>query len=146
MALPVALSDILKGALPVYLALRWFPGSWVAYAAGFLAVLGHCYPLYIRFRGGKGVATSVGVFVVIAPLPLLCSIAVFALLVGLTRFVSLGSLAAFFCLPLFVWIFRGEWEAAALAISVFVLIVIRHRANIARLLGGTEKRLGRKGI
>ena len=144
MALPVALIDILKGAAPVYLGLLWFPGSWAVYAAGFLTVLGHCYPIYIRFRGGKGVATSIGVFAVLAPLPLLSSIAIFVLVVSLTRHVSLGSLTAFFCLPFLVWVFRDERETAALAAAMFLLIAVRHRANIVRLLAGTEKKLGRK--
>ncbi|MGB2907123.1 MAG: glycerol-3-phosphate 1-O-acyltransferase PlsY [Candidatus Aminicenantaceae bacterium] len=144
LALPVALIDILKGAIPVYLALRWFPDSWVAYAAGVLAVIGHCYPVYIRFKGGKGVATAVGVYAVLAPLPLLCSIAVFVLVVALTRFMSLGSLAAFFSLPFFIWIFLGDIEIVALGTATFVLIALRHRANIARLLRGSEKRLGEK--
>jgi len=104
LALPVALSDVLKGAIPVYLALRLFPEPWVAYAAGLLAVLGHCFPVYIRFRGGKGVATSVGAFAVLAHLPLLCAIAVWIIVVALTRFVSLGSLAAFLSLPFFIFI------------------------------------------
>ncbi|MFA9452331.1 MAG: glycerol-3-phosphate 1-O-acyltransferase PlsY [Candidatus Aminicenantaceae bacterium] len=144
LALPVALIDILKGAIPVYLALRWFPDSWVAYAAGVLAVIGHCYPVYIRFKGGKGVATAVGVYAVLAPLPLLCSIAVFVLVVALTRFMSLGSLVAFFSLPFFIWIFLGDIEIVALGTATFVLIALRHRANIARLFGSTEKRLGEK--
>ena len=142
----MALSDILKGALPVYLALRWFPDSWVAYVAGFLAVVGHCYPLYIRFRGGKGVATTVGAFAVLAPLPLICSIGVFVLVVASTRFVSLGSLTAFFGLPLFVWLFQGGWPTTALAAAVFILIAVRHRANIGRLLAGSERKLGRKAL
>jgi glycerol-3-phosphate acyltransferase PlsY len=144
LALPVALIDILKGAIPVYLALRWFPDSWVAYAAGVLAVIGHCYPVYIRFKGGKGVATSVGVYAVLAPIPLLCSMVVFVLIVALTRYVSLGSLTAFFSLPFFVWILLGERQTIALGTVMFVLIALRHRANIARLLRGSEKRLGEK--
>jgi len=144
LALPVALIDILKGAIPVYLALRWFPDSWVAYVAGLLAVMGHCYPVYIRFKGGKGVATAVGIYAVLAPLPLLCSIAVFVLIMAITRFMSLGSLTAFFSLPFFVWIFLTEIEIVVLGAATFALIVLRHRANIARLLGGTENKLGEK--
>ncbi len=144
LALPVALIDILKGAIPVYLALRWFPEPWVAYVAGILALIGHCYPVYIRFKGGKGVATAVGIYAVLAPLPLLCSIAVFVLVVALTRFISLGSLTAFFSLPFFVWIFLTDIEIVVLGAATLVLIALRHRANIARLFGGTEKKLGEK--
>jgi glycerol-3-phosphate acyltransferase PlsY len=144
LALPVALSDILKGALPVYLALRLFPEAWVAYAAGFLAVLGHCFPVYIRFRGGKGVATSVGAFAVLAPLPLVCAVAIWVSVVALTRFVSLGSLAAFFSLPFFAFAFGEPAGAILLGGALFVLILQRHHANIGRLLSGTEKRLGEK--
>ena len=144
LALPVGLSDVLKGAIPVYLALRLFPEPWVAYTAGFLAVLGHCFPVYIRFRGGKGVATSVGAFAVLAPLPLLCAIAVWIIVVALTRFVSLGSLAAFLSLPFFILIFGKQTGAILLGTAMFVLIVHRHRANIGRILRGTEKKLGEK--
>jgi glycerol-3-phosphate acyltransferase PlsY len=146
LALPVGLSDVLKGAIPVYLALRLFPEPWVAYTAGFLAVLGHCFPVYIRFRGGKGVATSVGAFAVLAPLPLLCAIAVWIIVVALTRFVSLGSLAAFLSLPFFILIFGKQTGAILLGTAMFVLIVHRHRANIGRLLRGTEIKLGEKAI
>ena len=144
LALPVALSDILKGALPVYLAWRLFPEPWVAYAAGFLAVLGHCFPLYIRFKGGKGVATSVGAYAVLAPLPLLCAMAVWIAVVALTRFVSLGSLAAFFSLPIFVLLIEKQAGLVLLGAALFALIVHRHRANIRRLLSRTERKLGEK--
>jgi glycerol-3-phosphate acyltransferase PlsY len=144
LALPVALSDVLKGAIPVYLALRLFPEPWVAYAAGLLAVVGHCFPIYIRFRGGKGVATSVGAYAVLAPMPLLCAIAVWIIVVVLTRFVSLGSLAAFFSLPFFIRIFGEPTGSILLGAAMFVLIVHRHRANIGRLLSGKEKKLGEK--
>ena len=144
LALPVALSDILKGAIPVYLALRLFPEPWVAYAAGFLAVLGHCFPVDIRFKGGKGVATTVGVYAVLAPLPLLCAMAVWVIVVALTRFVSLGSLTAFFSLPFFILFFNEQIGLVPLGAAIFVLLVHRHRANIGRLLRGTEKKLGEK--
>jgi glycerol-3-phosphate acyltransferase PlsY len=145
LALPVAIIDILKGAIPVFLALKLFPESWMAYAAGFLAVVGHCFPVYIQFKGGKGVATTIGAYAVLAPLPLLCSIAVFALVVALTRFISLGSLTAFFCLPFFVLFLRNETGLILLSAAIFVLIVYRHRANIGRLLRSTERKLGDKG-
>jgi len=144
LALPVALSDILKGAIPVYLALRLFPDPWVAYAAGFLAVLGHCFPVYIRFRGGKGVATTVGAYAVLAHLPLLCAIAIWVTVVAVTRFVSLGSLTAFFSLPFLILIFGEPTGLILLSAAMFGLIAHRHRANIGRLLRGTEKKLGEK--
>ncbi len=144
LALPVALSDMLKGAIPVYLALRLFPEPWVAYAAGFLAVLGHCFPVYIRFKGGKGVATTVGAYAVLAPLPLLCAMAVWVIVVALTRFVSLGSLTAFFSLPFIILFFNEQIGLALLGAAIFLLLVHRHRANIGRLLRGTEKKLGEK--
>lgn len=143
LALPVAVFDILKGAIPVYLAVRLFPEPWVAYAAGFSAILGHCFPIYIRFKGGKGVATTVGVFSVLALLPLLCILGVFVLVVALSRYVSMGSLTAAFSLPFFLFLFGHDSGKILLAAGVFLLIVFRHRKNIGHLIRGSERKLGR---
>ena len=143
LALPVAVFDILKGAIPVFLAVRLFPEPWVALAAGFSAILGHCFPLYIRFKGGKGVATTIGVFAVLAPLALLCIVGVFVLVVALSRYVSLGSLTAAFSLPFFLLLFGHDTGEVLLAAGVYLLIVFRHRENIGRLIRGSERKLGK---
>jgi glycerol-3-phosphate acyltransferase PlsY len=144
LALPVAVADILKGAVPVYLSLKLFPEPWVAYGAGLAAIVGHCYPVFIGFRGGKGVATSIGVYSVLALMPLFFIVAVFIGVIALTRYVSLGSLSAAFSFPLLVLILNGEPGTALLGAAVFMLIAFRHRQNIERLIRGTERKLGSK--
>ncbi len=143
-AIPVIFVDILKGFLPVFLALKLFPDKRFALLCGFLAVLGHCFPLYIKLKGGKGVATSVGVYLVLAFKPLLIGIVVFLIVIALTRYVSLGSIMAMLSLPLSIYFIQGNQEAAILSIVIFLLIVIRHGGNIRRLVDGTERKLGKK--
>jgi glycerol-3-phosphate acyltransferase PlsY len=144
MALPVAIIDVLKGVLPVFLAGKLFSDHRIAIISGFFAVLGHCFPVYIRFKGGKGAATTVGVYSILAPIPLLCVMAVFIIVIALTRFVSLGSLLAAFSFPLFAFAFKINTAIVYLGICIFIMIIYRHRENIERLLGGTERRLGDK--
>jgi glycerol-3-phosphate acyltransferase PlsY len=143
-AIPVIFVDILKGFLPVFLALKLFPDKRFALLCGFLAVLGHCFPLYIKLKGGKGVATSVGVYLVLAFKPLLIGIGVFLIVIALTRYVSLGSIMAMLSLPLSIYFIQGNQEAAILSIAIFLLIVIRHGGNIRRLVDGNERKLGKK--
>jgi glycerol-3-phosphate acyltransferase PlsY len=144
-AIPVAVMDVLKSALPVWLALRFFPANReVAFSIAFMVVLGHCFPVYIRFRGGKGVATAMGAFAVLAPLPLLLSLAVFGGAVAATRYVSLGSLLAALSFPLIVFFWREDMGLALLGLAIFVLIAFRHAGNIRRLIRGSERKLGQK--
>lgn len=143
-AIPVIFVDILKGFLPVFVALKLFPDKRFALLCGFLAVLGHCFPLYIKLKGGKGVATSVGVYLVLAFKPLLIGIGVFLIVIALTRYVSLGSIMAMLSLPLSIYFIQGNQEAAILSIVIFLLIVIRHGGNIRRLVDGNERKLGKK--
>jgi glycerol-3-phosphate acyltransferase PlsY len=143
LALPVALGDILKGAVPVYLGLRFFNDPRIALLGGLLAVVGHCYPIYLRFKGGKGVATAVGVYAVLALKPLLCVLAVFAVTILVTRKVSLGSLLAAAGFPFFAWFLGKNPQLVILGAVTFVLIAIRHRSNIHRLFSGTERKLGK---
>src|SRR5919202_829462 len=100
--------DALKGAAAVLLA-RWlaaddFGINWWVAAAAFLAVFGHCFPVWLGFRGGKGVATGVGVFLSLYPLAVACAAVIFILAVGATRYISLGSILAAATLPLFLWL------------------------------------------
>jgi len=144
-ALPVGLFDILKGFLVVYFALKLFPDKRLALLCGFLAVLGHCFPIFIKFKGGKGVATTVGVYAALAPVPLLCSVGIFLAAVLLTRYVSLGSLLAMFFFPIFVLYLIGDPYVIALSIAIFCLIIFRHMGNIKRLIGGNERKFREKG-
>jgi glycerol-3-phosphate acyltransferase PlsY len=143
-ALPVIIIDVLKGFLPVFLALKFFPDERLALASGFLAVLGHCFPVFIKFKGGKGVATSVGVYSIIAPKPLLIGIVIFLILIVVTRYVSLGSILAMLSLPAAIYFIQGDVEATVLGIAIFLMVVIRHGSNIHRLIQGKERKLGEK--
>lgn len=143
-AIPVILVDILKGFLPVFLALKFFPDERFALFCGFLAVLGHCFPIYIKFKGGKGVATAVGVYLVLASWPLLIGIGVFIFIIALTRYVSLGSILAMMSIPFSIYFLSGNQEIAILSVAIFLLIVIKHGGNIHRLIKGNERKLGEK--
>ena len=143
-ALPVALVDVAKGFLPVALAGTWFADPVFAAACGLLAVVGHCFPFSIGFRGGKGVATSLGAFAAIAWAPCLASLGLFLLVVGLTRYVSIGSISASLAFPVILFVTGGSRPAAAVALAVALLVVVRHRGNIERVIAGTERKLGEK--
>ncbi len=138
--------DMLKGAVPVLLAM-WLGLSplWVG-LSGLGAFTGHLFPIFLGFRGGKGVATACGMFLPIVPLPLLLSALVFAALVAITRYVSVGSMAASVVLPLFIYLMDGKEEYVWIAVVVSVLVITKHRDNIGRLLRGEEDRFspGRK--
>jgi glycerol-3-phosphate acyltransferase PlsY len=142
--------DVLKGAFGVLLA-RWFtPGEelgWTVAVTGIAVVVGHIFPIWLGFRGGKGVATAVGVFLVLAPLNLVVAGLVFFCTILLTRYVSLASILASVSLLLFTWLqrqfgatyYRGDMILIS-AVVIAILIIFAHRANIGRLIRGTENR------
>jgi glycerol-3-phosphate acyltransferase PlsY len=136
------LADALKGALPVIVAHAVFPHRpAIAAGAGLLAVTGHIFPLYLGFKGGKGVATALGVFLTLAPLAVAVEGLIFGATLGLTRIVSAGSMVAALTLPVCVCLL-GYPAAVTLAAAVTGgLVVYRHRENLRRLLEGTENRL-----
>ena len=143
-AIPVALFDIAKGAISVLLFARWAGAEdrpWLPVVLGGAAVLGHMFSPYVRFKGGKGVATAAGMFLALAPVALLLAIPVWALCLWLTGYVSLSSIVAALSVPAWVWLTTPDspyvfWASVALA----VLIVFAHRRNIGRLIAGTENR------
>jgi len=141
-AVPVMLLDILKGFLPPFLAIEMLGDFNLALLCAFLAVVGHCYPVFIRFRGGKGVATSVGAYLGVAPAPLLPALIIFVAVVAVTRYVSLGSLTSSLSLPLFALALGTPRETVLFGFCLFVLISIRHRGNIKRLIAGSERKIG----
>ena len=148
-AIPVALIDVAKGAVPVVLFGRWAAGpEWLPVALGIAAVMGHVYSPYVRFQGGKGVATAAGMFLALGPLALAISVPVWGLTLWLTGYVSASSLVAVALFPLWVRLTEPGarptfWAAVVLAL----LIAYSHRANIRRLLAGTESRFRtRKGV
>lgn len=148
-AIPVALVDIAKGAAPVALFARWAGvGAWGAVALGVAAVLGHVFSPYMGFRGGKGVATALGMFLALAPLAVAIALPVWGGTLWLTGYVSLSSVIAAASFPVWVRLTQPAalpafWASVGLA----ALIVFSHRANVRRLLAGTENRFRtRKGL
>ncbi len=144
-AIPVGLFDVAKGAVPVLLfGPRAGGGPWVPLWCGVAAVVGHVFSLFVGFKGGKGVATAAGVVLGLAPWATLLSAAVWAIVVRLSGYVSLGSIVAAALLPVLAYVLHpaerfAVWFFAALGLFV----IIMHRANIQRLLAGTENRFGR---
>jgi len=143
-AVPVAMFDVLKGFLPAFLAVKLFRDPQLALIASFLAVLGHCFPVYIRFRGGKGVAVTIGAFAAVAFRPFLLSAGVFILVVVLSRYVSLGSILAVLTFPASTFLFRGRIEAVIWGIAIAALVIVKHSGNIGRLLKGLERKFGER--
>jgi glycerol-3-phosphate acyltransferase PlsY len=167
LGLTIQVLDIFKGWVPVFLAgfleqpsfyhqapesrigiLESGPPISFEYAAmmvGLAAILGHMFPVYMKFRGGKGVNTSLGVFLALAPKAMLAALGVGLVILALTRYVSLCSIAGAISFPFAVWLLYPSHPALlVVAVTVGLLIVVMHRSNVRRLLAGTEPRLGRK--
>lgn len=142
-ALIVILVDVAKGASSVFFVARFASGAADPVAAGIAAIIGHVYPVWLRFHGGKGVATACGVFWMLAPLATALAASLFVIVVWLTRYVSLGSVIATIALPPLAWFTDKSVPVVVGAAVAAVLIVQRHHANIARLQQGAERRLGR---
>lgn len=143
-AIPVAAIDIFKGFAPAF-GIYKITGD-IAFASfcAFLSVLGHCFPVFLGFKGGKGVATSLGAYAALALQPLLFSLSLFTLVVVATRFVSLGSILASLTFPFWVLLFGGKQGVFAWSLALSVLVILNHRENIRRLFQGRESRLGEK--
>jgi len=135
------LGDALKGLLPVLVVSLAFPddATLVALTAS-AAFLGHCYPVYLGFKGGKGVATGLGIFLVLSPLSVLVAFLIFAALVWKTRYVSLGSISAAASIPLLILLFGGATATFAGGLFIAAIIIWRHRENIDRLIKGQENK------
>lgn len=144
MAVCVLLLDMAKGAASVLWVARLAPGDSGPALAGLAAVVGHVYPVWLRFRGGKGVATAAGVFSVLTPFALGPAAIVFVVTVVTTRYISLGSILATVALGPLAWATGAPAEAIATAAVVGALIVFRHRSNIGRLRDGSEPRIGQR--
>ena len=145
------LLDLLKGFAAVKIAAHFAPGapgfpSDLAVAAGIAAVLGHVFPIWLSFKGGKGVATGLGVDLALAPLAALCSLGVFIVVFAITRYVSLASILAAFMLPVFCLMLMPDRSPIFVGGVIFLalLVIAKHHANIARLLQGKESRFGSK--
>jgi glycerol-3-phosphate acyltransferase PlsY len=145
-AIPVGVIDVLKGVVPVALIAPAAIGpAWVAVMCGIAAVVGHVFSPYVAFKGGKGVATAAGMFLALAPLAVVCALPLWGLVVWLSGYVSLGSVVTAAVFPVLVRLTRPDAPPtffAALALAA--LIVVSHRANLRRLVDGTENRFGRR--
>jgi glycerol-3-phosphate acyltransferase PlsY len=133
--------DALKGAAAVLIAARLTQSDWLVAIAAVAVIVGHIFPVWLGFRGGKGVATGAGVFLVLAPVAVLCAGVVFLAIVFATRYVSLGSMIGAATIPLFVWL-QNDSRPLLIAAGVgALLIVFAHRGNIGRLAHGTEAQI-----
>jgi glycerol-3-phosphate acyltransferase PlsY len=146
--------DVAKGFLPVWGAALLLPETTAATAAtastiaakdlivvlcGLATVIGHMFPLYLKFKGGKGVATALGVFLALSPWSILISLIIFMAAVAVSGYVSVGSLAASALIPLWLWVFGASSQVLVVAVVIVVLIWLKHSSNIGRLLRGEEK-------
>ena len=143
-AIVTLLGDIAKGYAAVWAAARLGPGPGWASAGAVLAIVGHCWPVFLGFRGGKGVATSFGAFLALTPWATAPAALVWIVVTASFRYVSLGSVLACLGLPLGVLALGYGWPEAAAALAAAVIVVWRHQENIRRLLSGTERRLGER--
>ena len=133
--------DILKGFLPLLACKTWLaPTPAQLGIACAMAIVGHCYPVYLKFRGGKGIATALGIFLVMSPIAVLGAAIVFGITVATTRFISLGSVLAAMSAPLLVLMLKQPQPIFLATLFIAALIVWRHRSNIKRLMDGSEDR------
>lgn len=133
--------DCLKGLLPVLIASQFFSLAGIPLALVALAAfLGHCYPVYLGFKGGKGVATALGIFLVLSPLSVLCALVLFVLVLWKWRFISLSSISAAAAIPFLIIVLEQSWPLFGATLVIAAIVIWRHRSNIERLRSGEESR------
>lgn len=134
------IGDCLKGVIPVAVVkCSSMPGEYAAWV-GLAAFCGHVFSIFLKFKGGKGVATALGVFLALAPLAVGIAVAVFAVLMAVWRYVSLGSIVAAVTMPVAVALLNGSRDLIVVTVLIALIVVIKHHTNIKRLLDGTENR------
>ncbi|MDQ6961289.1 MAG: glycerol-3-phosphate 1-O-acyltransferase PlsY [Mariprofundaceae bacterium] len=138
------LADVAKGALPLYLALQHTPSEMLISLIAIAVFMGHMFPVYLRFQGGKGVATMLGILLVWQPWVALGAVLVWAAVLFFSRYVSAASIAAASVLPLLSWYFNGSLLVIGVHAFFGVTVVLRHCKNIERLLAGVESKIGGK--
>jgi len=144
-AIIVTIFDVLKGVISVLIARAIFKEEAAGILAGFGAVIGHNFPLYFGFKGGKGILTSLAVAFVLSPLSALCALVVGVVVIAVSKYVSLGSITGCAVLPVAsIFIEWGNWWLVSFLFILGALAVIRHSSNIKRLVAGNERKLGEK--
>ena len=137
----IFLLDFAKGAVSVYLGSFLVGTPVFMIVCGILAIVGHSCSLFLKFKGGKGVATGLGVMVMLMPLPALIVFLLWLAIVKVTGYVSLGSIVAAACVPLLAWLMDYSQEFMLFGVLAAVFIIVRHHSNIGRLLKGTESKI-----
>ncbi|HPX89691.1 MAG TPA: glycerol-3-phosphate 1-O-acyltransferase PlsY [Methylophilaceae bacterium] len=144
-AILTLLGDVLKGWLPVWLALQFDMLMWVVACVGLAVFFGHLYPIYYKFKGGKGVATALGVMLALSPWVALAALATWLVVFAISRYSSLAAIAAAALAPVYAWFFLSAYKDYFMAVLVMAVFLIwRHRSNIQKLLAGTESGFGKK--
>jgi len=139
------LGDVVKGWLPVWLALQYDMLMWVVAAVALAVFFGHLYPIFYKFKGGKGVATALGVMLAISPLLGLAAAVTWIVTFAISRYSSLGAIVAAVLAPVYSWFLLSAYKDYVIAITVMAAMLIwRHRSNIQKLLAGTESGFGKK--
>ena len=133
--------DIAKGLIPVVLLGQWSGWEHLPLLCGLAAILGHTFSVFLGFKGGKGVATSAGVFLGLAPIPTLLGAVVFGAVLAATRMVSAGSVSAAAVMAVTVFIWSDSWPVRGIAVLVATLVIVKHRSNLGRIWRGEESRI-----
>lgn len=135
------LCDILKALGPTSLALFFLQDDILAAYVGLATIVGHCFPIFLKFRGGKGVATAFGTVSIVATIPAVIAFVVWMVVVRLTKISALGALVASISLPISVFLLEGSWELTIIVSVMVILVISRHKSNIQRLWSGKENSL-----
>ena len=140
LGIAVLIIDVLKGFIPLYIASKFNLKYNDLVILGLVAILAHTFSCFISFKGGKGVATSLGVFLFLAPVITLILLVIFILVVYFTKYISLGSITAALLLPIFTFFTHRDSYLFALSVIIAIFVIYRHKTNISRLLSGTENK------
>ncbi|ASG31633.1 acyl-phosphate glycerol 3-phosphate acyltransferase [Fusobacterium animalis] len=140
LGIAVLIIDVLKGFIPLYIANKFNLKYNDLVILGLVAILAHTFSCFISFKGGKGVATSLGVFLFLAPVITLILLVIFILVVYFTKYISLGSITAAFLLPIFTFFTHRDTYLFTLSVVIAIFVIYRHKTNISRLLSGTENK------
>ena len=137
--------DAAKGLIPVVLATALGAQEYVIAIVGFVVFLGHVFPIFLKFRGGKGVATALGVYLAVRPTVIIGAFVVFVIVFAIWRYVSLASLIGAIVVPIGLYLVRAPYQFVIMAVLIALVVILRHKDNISRLIKGTENKLSFSG-